>query len=324
MKTPTILTTALFCVAAFTATAQEVTQAEWNIRSHMKPEQAIVQSHRGAGDLAPENTVEAFELGWKLGTYPEADVRTTSDGVIVAFHDTNFQRVVKNASPELAKKGVEDVTFDELKMLDVGSWLGDRFLNRRVATIEDVFALMAGKPERHLYLDIKKVDLSKLADLVKKHKIEGQVVLASQHHDQIVEWKKLVPKSETLLWVSGKTEAEQATKFEAAKARDFEAITQVQIHTHLTTSAESIRRDFVNPFTSSDKFLISAGDVLRENNILYQTLPYGGTSAEAYWKLLDLGFMSFATDHPETTRKAIKDYYNLPTASIDDATSAAN
>jgi hypothetical protein len=36
------------------------------------PDKFIIQSHRGAGDLAPENTLDAFELGWRLGTHPEA------------------------------------------------------------------------------------------------------------------------------------------------------------------------------------------------------------------------------------------------------------
>ena len=29
-----------------------------------------------------------------------------------------------------------------------------------------------------------------------------------------------------------------------------------------------------------------------------------------YWKLLDLGLMSFATDHPDVTRDAVKAYYD--------------
>src|SRR4030095_13901082 len=74
----------------------------WNVCDHVPLEKFIIQSHRGAGELAPENTIEAFELGWKLGTYPESDVRTTKDGVIVAFHDNDFSRVVKNISPAMA------------------------------------------------------------------------------------------------------------------------------------------------------------------------------------------------------------------------------
>ena len=30
-----------------------------------------MQSHRGAGALSPENSLEAFDIAWKLGTIPE-------------------------------------------------------------------------------------------------------------------------------------------------------------------------------------------------------------------------------------------------------------
>src|SRR5437762_9375969 len=95
--------------------------------------QFIIQAHRGAGELAPENTLEAFELGWKLGCVAEADLRTTSDGVIVAFHDEDFSRVVKGIDPAMAKLGVKDVTFEQLSKLDVGAWKGETFLGRHVS-----------------------------------------------------------------------------------------------------------------------------------------------------------------------------------------------
>ncbi len=304
---------AILSVAPASVCAQsEPARADWNVRDHLKPSEIIVQSHRGAGELAPENTLEAFELGWKLGTYPEADVRTTTDGVIVAFHDANFKRVVKNVPSELAEKGVKDITWDQLKKLDVGSWMGQDFLGHRVCTMEDIFEIMAGMPDRHLYLDIKQVDLKQLADQVKKHKINAQVVLASPRHDELVEWKKMVPESDTLLWIGGKTEAEQKKKFEDAKARNFEGLTQVQIHTHLTTASENVTRESVNPFTGSDEFLIESGNVLRKRGILYQTLPYEGSTPGVFHKLLDLGLMSFSTDHPKVTMQALEDYYKLP------------
>ncbi len=305
---------ALVSALTVTAAAEKPARAEWNVRQHMTPTNIIVQSHRGAGELAPENTIEAFELGWKLGTYPEADVRTTTDGKIVAFHDKNFERVVKDVSPELAKKGVEDLTYEELRNLDVGSWMGESFIGHHISTLDEVFTLMDGKPDRHLYLDIKKVDFPQLAELVKKHEIQNQIVLASPNQDQLVEWQKLVPESDTLLWIGGKSEDEQSKKFEAAKARNFEGITQVQIHTRLTTGPEHIDRESVDPFSPSDKFMIAAGNTLREKGILFQTLPWKGSTNKTYWKLLDLGLMSFASDHPDVTRKAIVEYYALPDA----------
>ena len=270
----------------------------WNVRDHVPSSEFIVQAHRGAGELAEENTLEAFELGWKLGCIPESDLRTTKDGVIVAFHDDNFARVVKNVPKELAKKGVKDVTFEQLQKLDVGSWKGEKFTGRHVSKMSDVFALMSGKPQRRIYLDIKNVDFDQLAREVKMAKIESQVILASTKYEQIRAWKKLVPESQTLLWMGGKGD-ELEKRFEELRASNFADVTQIQIHTHVLGDR----------LAESDQFLIDKGNEIRSHGILFQTLPYGGSTKEIYWKLLDLGVMSFATDHPDVTWDAVRSYY---------------
>ena len=302
------------CVAAVivvwmtTFAAAQPKKSQWTARDHIPLEEFIIQSHRGAGELSEENTPEAFELGWKLNTIPEADVRTTKDGVIVAFHDKNFARVVKGASEELKKQGVEHLTFAELQKLDVGSWKGEQFAGRRVSRMSDIFALMQGKRQRKLYLDIKQVDLKKLAGEVKWAEIESQVILASTKYEQIREWRQLLPAGQTLLWMGG-TEEKLRARLDELRKSNFADVTQVQIHTHLKGDAADVKRDSVDPFKEPDAFLIEAGNELRSRNILFQTLPYGGSTKEIYWKLLDLGLMSFATDHPDVTWDAVKAYY---------------
>lgn len=117
----------------------------------MKP--LLVQSHRGGGALTPENTIESFIATWELGAVPEADLRTTSDGVIVAFHDQTFARVIKDLSSGLRDRGVQDVTFQELSALDVGSWKNHTFAGQRVRSVAEIFTLMRSRPDRALYMD---------------------------------------------------------------------------------------------------------------------------------------------------------------------------
>jgi glycerophosphoryl diester phosphodiesterase len=283
--------------------ANQPALSTWTVRDHLPVNEFVIQSHRGAGVLAPENTPQAFELGWKLNTIPEADVRTTKDGVIVAFHDNDFSRVVRNVAPDMAKKGVKDVAFDELIKLDVGE-------GRKVARMSEIFALMSGHPERRLYLDIKQVDLKQLAGEVTSADVQKQVIFASTKYDLVRKWKQLVPESQTLLWMGG-TEEKLTARFDELRQADFADVTQVQIHTHLKegVSADAVTRASVDPFQECDKFLIARGDELRGRKILFQTLPYGGSSAGVYQKLLDLGLMSFATDHPDVTWDAVKSYY---------------
>jgi glycerophosphoryl diester phosphodiesterase len=291
------------------ATELAPVRSSWNVRDHVPLSRFIIQSHRGAGELAPENTLEAFELGWQLGTYPEADVRTTKDGVIVAFHDNDFSRVVKGVGPERAKQGVTDVTFAELSRLDVGAWKGDRFAGRRISRMTEVFARMQSRPERHLYLDIKNVELKQLASEVKAAGVQNQVVLASSKHTIIQDWKALVPQSDTLLWMGG-TEAAKSQQIAALRAAGFAGITQLQAHVRFPGDAQDVKPG--EPFSPSRAFLVDLSRELAGRGILFQTLPYGATNAGTYWQLMDLGLASFATDHPEVTLRAVRDYYARP------------
>src|SRR5438093_8122644 len=103
----------------------------------------IIQSHRGAGDLAPENSLEAFELAWQMGTWPECDLRTTRDGTIVTLHDADVRGLSGDLPSDLRNKTVRDVSWLELASMSCAS------------SIDEVLERMRGKPERRLYLDVK-------------------------------------------------------------------------------------------------------------------------------------------------------------------------
>lgn len=278
--------------------AAPAAQPVWNVRDHMPAEKVIVQAHRGAGDLAPEGSREAFELGWSLGCVPEADLRRTKDGVIVSFHDDNLARTLPDASPEMKQKGVVDLTFEEVRQLDIGRFRGEKFAGQKVISLADMVQILKAHPERSLYIDIKKVDFTQLAkETVEVH---PQLILASTKYPEIQEWKRVAPKSRTLHWMGG-TEAKLAERFEALRKVDFAGIDQIQIHVQVSTNGT---------FSPSEEFLRKAGDELRKHRILFQTFPMKRQETKVFQRLLDLGCMSFATDHPDVARAAIRDYYS--------------
>lgn len=284
----------------------------WNVRDHVPADKLIIQSHRGAGVLAEEGTIEAFELGWKLGTLPESDLRATADGVIVSFHDNNFARVLKDASPEMKKKGVEDLSFSEVSKLDVGAWKGPQFAGRRVLAMSEVFNLLRDHPERRIYMDVKRVDFARLAEEVKKYGVERQAILASPRAADLRRWKSLVPAADTLLWMHG-NEAKLASELAQLKAAKFDGVTQVQIHVYPKETKDSWapatdESGPENPFRLRNEFLRKTGEMLREHGVVFQTFPYTEDPA-VYARLLDLGVMSFATDHPDVAVREIKAYY---------------
>lgn len=270
-------------------------------RHRSAPGPCIIQAHRGAGDLAPENTLPTFELAWSLGVIPEADVRTTRDSVIVAFHDKDFKRVVQTAPPELADKSVRDLTWEELLQLDVGAYKGTEFEGQRIPRMDKVFAAMRHRPKRWLYLDIKDVDLEQLAGMVREYGIQRQVILASTHDELIRRWMELLPNSRTLLWMGG-TEARLKQRLDKLRDANFSGVTQLQIHVKVGSL------DSPEPFEPSSDFLRNLAEELESRKILFQVLPRNTRDAAAYTRLMELGVDSFATDDPEVALRAAEDY----------------
>jgi hypothetical protein len=192
----------------------------------------------------------------------------------------------------------------------VGSWLAPQYSDLRVPRIEEPFQQMRGKPGRMMYLDVKNIDLAQLAQMVKSLDIESQVILASTKYDQLRTWKKLAPRSQTLHWMGG-TQQALDKRFYDLQSTNYDGVTQLQVHCVMKLPMEQIRRQTVDPFALSDEFLIRVGEEMRGRGILYQTLPWGGATPEVYFKLLDLGAMSFATDHPQVTLDAVHRYFKL-------------
>jgi glycerophosphoryl diester phosphodiesterase len=61
-------------------------------------------AHRGGAGLAQENSLAAFALASGLGVrYLETDVRVTSDGHLVCFHDETLERLTSATGPVRAK-----------------------------------------------------------------------------------------------------------------------------------------------------------------------------------------------------------------------------
>lgn len=258
----------------------------------------IIQSHRGAGNLAPENTLESFGLGWEIGCIPEADVRVTRDGVIACFHDNDFTRLAPDAPEDIRALPVQDLAWDQIKDLDVGAYKGEQFRGQRIPRLSDVFAAMAGRPERKLYVDFKYISLEQLADLSRAQGVTAQVILASTVYQHLLDWMSLCPESGTLHWMGG-TEERLRERIAALKANDFQAITQLQIHVNTRDDGS---------FDPSPEFLREVGREIKPRGILFQSLPWGAADVEIYHRLMDLGVESFASDEPLVTLEAARTY----------------
>ena len=260
-----------------------------------------IQAHRGAGVKLPENTLESFATCWRVHVTPEADLQTTQDGAIVCFHDSNLKRVVSNVTGDERKLGIAALTLAEVRGLEVGAFRGEQYRGQRVPTLPQVFSAMKGRSDRMIYLDIKKVELDELVALVRKFDVESQVIFATSQHGLIIDWKKRLPKSKTLLW-NGGSQGSIAKKLNSVRQREFEGITHLQIHVR----AGDLDSD--KPFAPSPAFLEAIRDELKSRDIVFQVYVVMCADRRAYVKLLELGVGSFATDYPQVTLDAVREF----------------
>ena len=90
-------------------------------------------AHRGAGLLAPENTLAAFRIGAGHGYRAfECDVKLSADGVPFLLHDATLQRT----TPE---RGLaSDRSWAELSRLDAGGWHSRGFAGEPIPSFEAI------------------------------------------------------------------------------------------------------------------------------------------------------------------------------------------
>ena len=92
-------------------------------------------AHRGAGKLAPENTLAAFRLGAQHGYRAfECDVKLSSDNVPFLLHDDALDRTSSGAGDAGAQ------AWTSLSLLDAGSWHSRAFAGEPLPSFASIAA----------------------------------------------------------------------------------------------------------------------------------------------------------------------------------------
>lgn len=104
-------------------------------------------AHRGAGKLAPENTLAAFRLGaaygWRMF---ECDVKLSADDVPFLLHDATLERTTNGAGTG------GDLRWDALSRLDAGSWFSRSYAGETLPTLDQLARYCRAN---HLLLNIE-------------------------------------------------------------------------------------------------------------------------------------------------------------------------
>jgi glycerophosphoryl diester phosphodiesterase len=106
-------------------------------------------AHRGAGRLAPENTLAAFRVGAAHGYRAfECDVKLSRDGVPFLLHDDTLERTTSGHG------AAGELEWAALARLDAGSWRGRTWAGEPPATLAAVAAFCRAN-DHALDLEIK-------------------------------------------------------------------------------------------------------------------------------------------------------------------------
>ena len=262
--------------------------------------------HRGGGKQErPDNTLETFLWCWGNGSALECDCRRTKDGVGIMLHDNSLKRTGRGISKELANKNVsKELSWDEIRDVDVGSYLDPSYSSQRIPTIEAVFAAMKGHPTWLCFVDEKGAGPEYIAKKAIEAGVQNQVYYTGPSHEKIFEWNRILPGGNSLLWLGAwpknhepKERARADAWFRGAMAKlrekDFKYISCVSIHSYYDP------KDPIDPFVPSTSVLKDMIAEFHAHGIPVCSIPFqGGKTEEVYFKLHELGCDGFSTDYP--------------------------
>lgn len=228
----------------------------------------IVMAHRGGRHGGDPNTVEAVNASLDAGAgSAEIDVNETSDGVLLATHDSVVSR---NA-------WVSDHTFSELRAIDESEW------GRR--RLEDVVnATLARKAVA--YLDLKSITpagLKHVAQMWPDDVAAHRIVFASARGD-------------VLAWVASNTPGAATSFLYYDPLVDLSSLAPFVSLTYVHPCFDFLREPFK---TMTSEY------VERACSLGYGIVSWSVNDADHIRRLAELGIDFVCTDEPENALRAL-------------------
>ncbi len=112
-------------------------------------EPAFIAGHRGDRAHFPENTLPALQGVLDSDfDFVETDIQLTADGVPVLIHDLDVDRTTNGTGL------VADLTLEQLKALDAGSWYDPQFAGVQVPTLDEFLDIFQSSKKKAM-LELK-------------------------------------------------------------------------------------------------------------------------------------------------------------------------
>jgi glycerophosphoryl diester phosphodiesterase len=174
-----------------------------------------VVGHRGNARHAPENTLVSFRQAIEAGAdIVEMDVLPTRDGRIVVIHDNKLGRTTDGTGE------VIDMSLEELKQLDAGSWKSHEFRGERVPTLEEAAGCCLGKAR--VALDLKADGMARgIAESLSRAGAEfSRIILGPWDDQQAADVQRYLPGI-AMMRIGDQPDPASETLFETMKGKGY-------------------------------------------------------------------------------------------------------
>ncbi|ACA45391.1 glycerophosphodiester phosphodiesterase [Clostridium botulinum] len=145
-------------------------------------------AHRGASSLAPENTLESFKKAIELRCDGiELDVHMTRDNQLVVIHDEFLDRTTNGIG------SVRNLTLNEIKRLDAGSYFSNKFKEAKIPTLKEVLDLIVPS---NILLDVEikqwKPEIERnVITMIQNYKYEKRTIITSFNPMSVLKCKQI-------------------------------------------------------------------------------------------------------------------------------------
>lgn len=154
----------------------------------------LIIAHRGECRHAPENTMPAFKKVLELGAADgvEFDVLLTKDKVAVVSHSNDLSELTNRH--EL----IHELTFEDLKEVDVGSHFHPSFAGERIPKLSSVLELYA-PTKLQIIIEVKvqpkwRIGIEKIvADMLYYYQLEDRAIVSSFNPMILWRFAKIAP-----------------------------------------------------------------------------------------------------------------------------------
>jgi len=146
----------------------------------VKKNKVIIIAHRGASNIAPENTLKAFKKAIELkADFIEFDVLESKDGELVISHDEEISGLT-------GRYGfVRDLTLEELKTFDFGE-------GEKILTLQELIDLTKGKINLNCEVIVKGIS-NEVIKILKKYDLTDSVIISSFKREELLKFQKIDP-----------------------------------------------------------------------------------------------------------------------------------